>query len=147
MNFRTNITLQKERNQIDYNSKLLLIGSCFSENISNKLNYFKFSTDSNPFGILFNPKAIENLITNAINLKEYSEKDIFSLNERFHCFDSHSDLSSTSKSELLNNLNSEIKKSNKNLTEASHLIITLGTSWVYRFVETDAIVGCFFDLI
>ncbi|SNR67874.1 GSCFA domain-containing protein [Lutibacter flavus] len=141
MNFRTNITLPKERNQIDYNSKLMLIGSCFSENISNKLNYFKFNTNSNPFGILFNPKAIENLITNAINLKEYSENDIFSLNERFHCFDAHSDLSSTSKSELLNNLNSEIKESNKNLTEASHIIITFGTAWIYRLIETDSIVG------
>ena len=69
MNFRTNIKLQKERNQIDYNSNLVLIGSCFSENISKKLNYFKFPTFSNPFGILFNPLAIENLIVNAINIK------------------------------------------------------------------------------
>tara|TARA_R110001583_G_scaffold63230_2_gene185341 strand:- start:6885 stop:7832 length:948 start_codon:yes stop_codon:yes gene_type:complete len=141
MKFRTNITLQKERNQIDYSSKLLLIGSCFSENIYHKLDYFKFNSSSNPFGILFNPKAIENLITNAINLKVYSENDVFNLNERFHCFDAHSDLSSTSKNKLLNNLNSEIKTTNKDITEASHIIITLGTAWAYRFIETDSIVG------
>ena len=141
MNFRTNIQLQKEHNQIDYNSKLLLIGSCFSENIYQKLNYFKFHAFSNPFGILFNPIAIENLITNAINLKEYSGKDIFQLNERWHCFDAHSNLSSGDKNELLKNLNSEIESTNKQLNEASHIIITLGTSWVYRFIETDAIVG------
>ena len=63
MEFRTNIKLQKEYNQIDYNSKLVLIGSCFSENISKKLKYFKFQTFSNPFGILFNPITIEKLIT------------------------------------------------------------------------------------
>ena len=141
MNFRTNITLQKEHNQIDYNSKLLLIGSCFSENISKKLNYFKFNTFSNPFGILFNPIAIEKLITNAINQKKYTKTAIFELNERWHCFDAHSDLSATSKNELLENLNSEIEATNKNLTAASHLIITLGTSWVYRFIESDSIVG------
>tara|TARA_R110001583_G_scaffold112186_1_gene261470 strand:+ start:12520 stop:13464 length:945 start_codon:yes stop_codon:yes gene_type:complete len=141
MKFRTNITLQKEHNQIDYNSKLMLIGSCFSENISKKLNYFKFNTFSNPFGILFNPIAIEKLITNAINLKEYTAKDIFQLNERWHCFDAHSDLSAISKNELLENLNSEIKATHKKLKEASHLIITLGTSWVYRFIESDSIVG------
>ena len=141
MNFRTNIKLQKERNQIDYNSNLLLIGSCFSENISEKLNYFKFKSFSNPFGILFNPIAIEYLITHAINQKEYSDNDLFLLYERFHCFDAHSDISSTSKSILLSNLNSKIQKTNKNLTEASHVIITLGTSWVYRYIETDAIVG------
>ncbi len=141
MNFRTNIQLQKERNQIDYNSKLLLIGSCFSENIYQKLNYFKFNAFSNPFGILFNPFAIENLITNSINLKEYSENDIFQLNERWHCFDAHSDLSSSNKDELLQNLNTAILATNKQLNEASHIIITLGTSWVYRFIETDATVG------
>lgn len=141
MNFRTNIKLQKERNQIDYNSKLVLIGSCFSENISKKLNYFKFQTYNNPFGILFNPIAIEKLITNAVNLEKYSEKDTFLFNERWHCFDAHSDLSATDKNELLHNLNSAIKSTNKRLKEATHIIITLGTSWVYKFLETNAIVG------
>ena len=141
MDFRTNIQLQKESNQIDYNSSLVLIGSCFSENISKKLNYFKFNTYSNPFGILFNPKAIETLITNAINLKEYTEKDIFNLNERWHCFDTHSDLSNSTKIELLSNLNTAIKSTNKQLETASHIIITLGTAWTYRFIETDSFVG------
>jgi hypothetical protein len=141
LNFRTNIQLQKERNQIDYNSKLIFIGSCFSENISKRLNYFKFKVTNNPFGILFNPIAIENLITNSINLKQYNESDIFELNERWHCFDAHSDLSAISKDELLTNLNSEIEKTNQNLIESSHLLITLGTAWVYRFIEKDCIVG------
>jgi lysophospholipase L1-like esterase len=141
MNFRTNIQLLKERNQLDYNAKLLLIGSCFSEHIFEKLNYFKFDATSNPFGILFNPIAIEKLIINAINEKVYTEKDIFRLNERWHCFDAHSDLSSSDKNKLLQNLNSEISKTNKQLTKTTHLIITLGTSWIYRFIETDKIVG------
>ena len=42
--------------------------------IANKFNYYKFSYLQNPFGILFHPKAIENLILNAINIKEYSQK-------------------------------------------------------------------------
>lgn len=141
MNFRTKIQLQKESNQIDYNSNLALIGSCFSENISKKLAYFKFKTFSNSFGILFNPIAIETLISNAINLKEYTEKDIFQLNERWHCFDAHSDLSNSNKNELLSNLNTTINNTNIQLKNASHLIITLGTAWVYRYNETKTIVG------
>lgn len=141
MNFRTNIKLKKERNQIDYDSKLMLIGSCFSENISKKLSYFKFDTTSNPFGILFNPIAIEQLITKAINQKTYSEKDIFYLNERWHCFDAHSDLSSIDKNELLRNLNSQIQATYNRLKECSHLIITLGTAWTYRSIEQNIIVG------
>ena len=141
MNFRTNISLKSESNQIDYSSNLVLIGSCFSENISKKLQYFKFNTFSNPFGILFNPIAIETLISNAIHKKEYSEKDIFQLNERCHCFDAHSDLSASSKNELLTNLNTSIAATHKKITTASHLIITLGTAWVYRNNESAKIVG------
>ncbi|MDP2067421.1 MAG: GSCFA domain-containing protein [Lutibacter sp.] len=141
MNFRTNIQLQKEENQIDYASKLLLIGSCFSENISKKLTYYKFDAASNPFGILFNPKAIETLILNSLNEKMYTEKDVFLLNERWHCFNAHSDLSSTDKNELLENLNTAIKATNKRIRESTHIIITLGTSWIYKFIETDAVVG------
>ena len=141
MNFRTNIQLQKEENQIDYASKLLLIGSCFSENISKKLAYYKFDVISNPFGILFNPKAIETLIVNSLNQKIYTEKDVFLLNERWHCFDAHSDLSATDKNELLHHLSNAIKSTNKKLKESSHIIITIGTAWVYKFIETNAIVG------
>jgi len=138
MNLQTQIPLKKEiRNPIDYNSKILLLGSCFSENIGNKLSYFKFQSVQNPFGILFHPKAIERLITNAMNEKEYSSKDLILQNERWHSFDAHSSLSSPDKNELLKNLNTSIKLTNKQLKEASHIIITLGTSWIYRLIETD----------
>ena len=141
MNFRTNIQLQKERNQIAYSSEIVLIGSCFSENISNKLHYFKFNSFSNPFGILYNPTAIENLITHAVNLKEYSEEDIFYLNERWHCFEAHSDLSNTNKQQLIHTLNTSIQLTYSKLKTASHIVITLGSAWVYRFIENDTIVG------
>ncbi|MEN8857195.1 MAG: GSCFA domain-containing protein, partial [Flavobacteriaceae bacterium] len=59
MKFQTCVPLQKQtKNRIDYNANILLLGSCFSENIGNKLNYFKFQQLQNPFGILFHPKAI-----------------------------------------------------------------------------------------
>jgi lysophospholipase L1-like esterase len=142
MNFQTIVPLNKEtRNSIDYNAKILLLGSCFSENIGDKLNYFKFQTSQNPFGILFHPKAIENLVTNAINEKKYLPEDLIFQNELWHSFDAHSSLSTTDKNELLANLNSAIIATNKKLKEATHIIITLGTSWVYRFIETDVIVA------
>ncbi len=141
MNFRTNIPLQKERNQIDYKTAVLLIGSCFSENIYNTLAYYKFNVNSNPFGILFNPKAIEKLIYNAINLKKYTSKDIFQLNEQWHCFDAHSDLSKPTSAQLLDTLNTKINDTHQQLNAVTHLLITLGSAWVYRFIETDSLVG------
>ncbi|MDP5158387.1 MAG: GSCFA domain-containing protein [Flaviramulus sp.] len=127
--------------QIDYDSNILLFGSCFSENIGKKLVYFKFQNYQNPFGILFHPKAIETLITYSINQKEYSEADIFYNNEQWHCFDTHSKLSNNSKEDLLIDLNSQLKSTNKQIHDATHIIITLGTAWVYRFIEINSIVA------
>ena len=142
MNLQTKLPISKEAlNPITYNSKILLLGSCFSENIGNKLSYYKFHSYQNPFGILFHPKAIENLIINALNEKEYTEDDVFFLNERWHCFESHSSLSSINKNKLLENLNHAVFNTKTQIKNATHILITLGTSWVYRFIEKDEIVA------
>ena len=142
MKLQTKIPLKrKTQDLIDYQSKILLLGSCFSENIGDKLSYFKFQSIQNPFGILFHPKAIENLITNTSNKKVYSSDDLIYQNEIWHSFDAHSSLSSASENELLNKLNVAISLTNKKIKEASHIVITLGTSWVYRYIEIDTIVA------
>lgn len=142
MKLQTKIPIPKQsRNLIDYNSKLLLLGSCFSDKIGRKLAQFKFQSLQNPFGILFHSKAIENLIINAINKETYTDKHLTFKNERWHCFDAHSSLSSADKNEVLESLNSSISTTNNYIKEATHIIITLGTSWVYRLIETDKIVA------
>lgn len=142
MNLQTQIPLNKQQHShIDYHSKVVLFGSCFSENIGEKLEYFKFQNFQNPFGILFHPLAIESLITRAINEKEYSGDALFFHNEQWHCFDTHSKLSNASKEEMLNGLNTSIQSANKQIKNASHVVITLGTAWVYRYIETDTIVA------
>lgn len=142
MIFQTQIPIKREENNlISYYSKTLLIGSCFSENIGNKLAFYKFQTHQNPFGILFHPKAIENLISRAIKSEYYIEKDLVFNNERWHCLDAHSSLSAADKNTLLHNLNSALENTKTYLENASHIIMTLGTSWVYRYLENDCIVA------
>ncbi|KJD32652.1 GSCFA domain-containing protein [Tamlana sedimentorum] len=142
MNLQTKIPLKKQSNNlIDYNSNILLLGSCFSENIGDKLEYFKFKNLQNPFGILFHPKAIEVLITDALNNKIYTDNDVFFYNEQWHCFNAHSKLSNTSKEELLNKLDLQLQNTKIQLQTASHIVITLGTAWVYRFIENNSIVA------
>lgn len=142
MKLQTQIPFIKQSdNLINYSSDLLLLGSCFVENIGNKLEYFKFQNLVNPFGILFQPKAIEVLISAAIDKKHYTEKDIFFYNEQWHCYDAHSKLSNSNKQELLSNLNLNLELSNQQILKASHVVITLGTAWVYRNIETNALVA------
>ncbi|WP_299047166.1 GSCFA domain-containing protein [uncultured Polaribacter sp.] len=142
MKLQTKIPITKvTHNQIDYTSKILVLGSCFSENIGKKLGYFKFHVTQNPFGILFHPKAIEKVVLNAINTKEYLEKDIFFHQERWHSFFTHSSLSSPNKTKFLSDVNTASQSVFSTLKTANHIIITLGTSWVYRHIESDTIVA------
>ncbi|MFD0963583.1 GSCFA domain-containing protein [Pseudofulvibacter geojedonensis] len=142
MNFRTQIPIVKQSdNLIDYHSNLLLLGSCFSENIGEKLSYFKFQSAINPFGILFHPKAIETFLERVINQKFYSEEELIFQNEQYHCLDAHSSLSNTNKEDLLNNLSSILISSYEQISNTTHLIITLGTAWVYEYIETGKTVA------
>jgi len=138
MEFRTQISILKQTdNLIDYQSKMLLLGSCFSENIGDKFEYYKFQSDVNAFGILFHPKAIETFIERVVKQNFYSEEDLIFHNERYHCFDAHSSLSNSNKTALLNNLNEILKSTHQRITESTHLVITLGTSWVYHHTERN----------
>jgi hypothetical protein len=141
MNFITKIPIQKSNFPIDYNSKVISIGSCFAENMGEKFDYFKFQNCVNPFGIIFNPISIQKLIHRAINKIDFTERDVFFHNERWHCFEVHSDLSASSSELLLANLNKVLHSFRGQFQEASHLILTFGTSWVYRHKISGAIVA------
>jgi hypothetical protein len=141
MNFTTRIDILKNSNPIDSNSKIVSLGSCFAENMGDKFQYFKFQSSTNPFGIIFNPVSIERIIDRVVNDALFTEEDVFFHNERWHCFEVHSDLSRASQDELLTSLNQILRETKKQLLEATHVIITYGTSWVYRNIEKDATVA------
>ena len=141
MQFRTQIPIPKSNFPIDYNSKIVSLGSCFAENMAEKLDYYKFQNNCNPFGIIFNPVSIEKMIYRIVNQIFYSENDIFFHNERWHCYEVHSDWSNYNAAEFLENLNAVLRTSLIQLFQASHIIITYGTSWVYRNTESNAIVA------
>lgn len=141
MNFRTPISIPKNQKPIDYNSKIVSLGSCFAENMGHKFQYFKFQSETNPFGIIFNSVSIERIIDRVVNDVLFTEEDIFFHNERWHCFEVHSDLSHFDGTELLENLNQILAETKKQLQKATHIIITYGTSWVYRSIEKKRIVA------
>ncbi|MEM6892868.1 MAG: GSCFA domain-containing protein [Bacteroidota bacterium] len=141
MKLYAQVPLEKGQQPIDYQSKVLLLGSCFAENMGKKLNYFKFEIQQNPFGILFHPLAIERFLERVVTQKSYTESDVFQHNAIWHCFDAHSRLSSPSKEELLEKLNSTLQRTRAFLEEASHVCITLGTAWVYQHKKNDQTVA------
>ncbi|HFS67247.1 MAG TPA: GSCFA domain-containing protein [Flavobacteriia bacterium] len=141
MNFRTEINIPKNKNLIDYNSKIVLLGSCFSDSIGKKFHYFKFNTTINPFGVIFNPVSLEKLILRCLNNQKFSKQDFILYNEKWQSLDLHSQLAQTDLDSAILIANQQLRQTKKQLLEASHIYITLGTSWVYRYLKKDEIVA------
>jgi hypothetical protein len=141
MNFTTKIPITKSSNPIDYNSKILSLGSCFAENMGEKFSYYKFQNKVNPFGIIFNPVSIETIMARVVHQQKFTEDDIFFHNDLWHCFEVHSELSHPDKETFLTNLNLIIQQSNNLIIQSTHIIITYGTSWVYRNKQSGKIVA------
>ena len=141
MQFTTKIPIQKSSFPIDYDSKIMLLGSCFAENMGEKFQYFKFQSTTNPFGIIFNAVSLEKLIRRAVENRTFTENDIFFHNDLWHCYEVHSELSNSDKDAFLESLNDLISSTNKQLNDSTHIIITLGTSWVYQNIASNEIVA------
>ncbi len=141
MHFTTNVPIAKNHHTIDYHSKIVSLGSCFAVNIAEKFNYYKFQNTVNPFGILFHPLAIHESIRRAVQEDFFTESDLFFHNERWHCFEVHSDLSAINKDDLLKNLNQKVADFKLQIESATHFLITFGTAWVYREKATQNIVA------
>jgi len=143
MHFRTQIPISKSNHTIGYDSEVVSLGSCFAVNMGEKLEEFQFKNEVNPFGILFHPLAIERLLHFAETQKSFTETDVFFHNERWHCFDAHSDRSDSDCGNLLQKLNDSIVLTHLRIKKATHIIITYGTAWVYREKAlNDVVANC-----
>lgn len=141
MDFTTTIPISKSSNPIDYDSRIISFGSCFAQNIGEKLSYFKFQNTVNPFGIIFNPVSIENLVSRAVNNQLFTENDIFFHNDLWHCFEVHSELTHSDKTIFLDRLNQVLSDFHFQIFKSTHFQITYGTSWVYRNKSSNSIVA------
>jgi hypothetical protein len=141
MDFTTTIPISKSSNPIDYDSRIISFGSCFAQNIGEKFSYFKFQNTVNPFGIIFNPISIENLVSRAVNNQLFTENDIFFHNDLWHCYLVHSELSHSEKTIFLDRLNQILSDFHLQIFKSTHFQITYGTSWVYRNKSSNCIVA------
>ena len=141
MKLQTQLPLETQAPAIDYHSKLVLLGSCFAENMAEKFSYYKFQNEVNPLGVMFHPVAILDLLTRAHQNNLYSEKDVFFSHGCWQSFRAHSRLNSTSQPEILECLNTALKSTQNHLKNASHVILTFGTAWVYEHIESKTIVA------
>lgn len=141
MELSTRIVFPKSSFRFSYSDKLLLLGSCFAENIGLKLNNYKFNLDVNPFGTLYNPCSIASAIQILKSNRLYAPGELFFCNDQYHSFDHHSRFSSPSEKECLEEINTRLLHSRKKLKDTRVTIITLGTSFIYHLKDTGRIVA------
>lgn len=128
---------------ISYTDKIFFLGSCFSEEIGNKLQELKFDVLQNPNGILYDPKSVSEAIFSYIRNKIYKEEDLFQLNGLWHSWKHHSFFSGIKKMEVLEKINASQSCAHSFLKESKCLIITLGTAFNYRLKDNQLnVVNC-----
>jgi len=137
MQLTTPIPLQPLKPGINYNSSLVFLGSCFTENISYKMSYYGFKTCVNPFGIIFNPHSMMVLLERSLSGQLFSMEDVTT----HFSYLAHSDLNGSTEEDVLKNLNNAGELLVRQVKNASHIFITLGTAWVYEHLEQKMIVA------
>ena len=131
MDFRTPININAGF-KLGYADKILMLGSCFTENIGQKLSAAKMNVVVNPTGILFNPESIAETIDKAIEGSPVCENDVFEHNGLWSNLMFHGRFSSPDKQDALQRMNVGINLAHKQLMEAGVLILTFGTAYIYR---------------
>lgn len=141
MNLQTHVLIPKAKFEISHHSNMLLFGSCFSENIGSKLVENKFSVNVNPFGVLYNPISIYNTVNRLLNKNLFTEEDFIFHNNQFHSLMHHGSFSRPRLNEAIQHVNNEFNVAATKLENADVLLITFGTSYIFKWNETKEVVG------
>jgi len=131
--FRTEIQKQKAEISISHRDKIMLIGSCFAENIGEKLIKYKFFADVNPFGILFNPMSIAQSLNILTDSSLFRDSDLHFHNDEWISFLHHGKFSHPDKTQCLKTINEKLVESRIFLHNANFLILTFGSTIAYLY--------------
>jgi len=140
-NFRLTFPVEPLSTPLEYADKLLLMGSCFAEEIGNKLQQHHFDALVNPHGILYNPINIAEAIQRYLDGKQYVAGELFQHGDLWHSWDHHSRFSALDPEEALQNMNTAAAAASERLEKADWLFVTFGTAHIYTLKENNRIVG------
>ena len=127
---------------ISYTSKVVSLGSCFAQTIGSKMQAAKFEVLINPFGTLFHPLNLVDLLKQAIPAAQMNPAGVVKREGVFVHYGAHSDVKGDSLAELEENYTRQILSLHHSLKEATHLVLTLGTAWIYQHKEFGRAANC-----
>ncbi len=140
-NFHTEVNVPDFGWKTGYRQSTMFMGSCFTENIGNKMVAFKYPVDLNPFGILYNPVSIAHGLRFLLQNKKFIINDLINHDGLYHSFYHHGRFSSPDAEKALMEMNHRIETSSLFLQKAGFLFLSFGTAWVYEYKPTGQTVS------
>ena len=141
MDFRTQIELPVGLPPITHAGQILMMGSCFVQNVGNFLKDAKFQLDLNPFGILYNPSSLSAVLIEILKRKVYKKGDLFFHNDLWHSPMHHGLFSGPTLESTLQNINIRLLQVHQAMQKLDWLMLTFGTAYVYEQKETGKVVS------
>ena len=120
---------------ISHADKVLLMGSCFTDNIGERLQQAGFDVLCNPFGVLYNPLSIATCLLRSATGDTLHDDDLVFHDGMWHSWLHHSRFSATEREECMARCNASLNKTRQFLTICNTIIITLGTAFVYHLIS------------
>jgi hypothetical protein len=127
--------------KINHQSVLFSIGSCFSGVIGEKLSERKFKVLTNPFGTIFNPISLAHLLEDSLLEMPINKELITAQDGLYLHFGMHSDVVAYSIDSLEKLIQKKQNATKTQLENATHLLITFGSAWVYELKERQQLVA------
>jgi GSCFA family len=142
MEFKLDLDIKPSAEKLNLRESVVLIGSCFTEHMAEKLRQYKFNVLENPHGILFNPQSISQSVTSYISKKKYQPENLFYHNELWASWEYHSRFSRPDQDEALKNMNRSQEKAHDFLRTADWIMFTLGSAFVYQLENGEVVANC-----
>ena len=141
LNFTTQVAVPPLPFGLDYANSILLMGSCFAENIGRILHSYKFCVEQNPFGILYNPSSVLAAMKRLMQPEAFTEADLVASGGVFHSWDHHSRFSATTPETCIDSINDSLAHAADFFKKADTVLLTWGTAYVYFLKGTNRLVA------
>jgi hypothetical protein len=139
--FRTTIEIEPMVAPATYHDRIMLIGSCFTENIGNRLKSMKFTVDLNPFGIVYNPLSMAGQLNYLLKPTAFQTDDLVFHQELWYSWIHHGRFSHPEADKLLQVIDNQIMESSRFLEQSGLLMLTFGTPEAYYLKSNNRLVS------
>ena len=144
LKLQTPVLVGRSRVEVSPDDKICVLGSCFADNIGDKMAELGFNACVNPFGTLYNPVSVCNSVSRLASGIPFTEDECVEMGSGagLVCsFSHHTSFARSTAEEFLDHANTSLAAASKAWNEAGKVIITLGTAWCFEYIPTGEIVS------